>query len=209
VAALLAAIPFVELLGVLNQKMIVGAGAQKWVKEMEEDAARQIRFMLARHTPEELLKNLVFIALFAGVGEELFFRGILQRLFIRITRSPWLGIVITAVLFSAIHMQFLGFFPRVFLGVLLGVIYWYSGSLWPAILAHFLYDGLIIVVLYLNPQMMENPNAPLVKASQLIPMGLVSAAATGFLVWLMVKRSSSRFDQVYKDDFPPTDQLSF
>src|SRR5207237_3316846 len=133
-----------------------GESSNAWMKSMQEEAAMQIKFMLQNHTPVELVKNLVFISLFAGIGEEFFFRGVLQRIFIRWTQNPWMGIVLTAAIFSGIHFQFYGFFPRFALGILLGVIYWYSGSLWTAILAHFLYDASVIVFLYINPQMIND-----------------------------------------------------
>jgi membrane protease YdiL (CAAX protease family) len=138
---------------------------------MEEEAARQIKFMLQKRNPVELLKNLLFISVFAGIGEELFFRGILQRLLIRVTKNPWMGIILTAAIFSGIHFQFYGFLPRLLLGVLLGAIYWYSGSLWVAILAHFLYDAAIILLVYFNPQMLENPDATLLPGPAMAATG--------------------------------------
>jgi len=209
IAALLVSIPFVEYTGILNQKMIIGGEAQKWMKNMEEEAAKQIQFMLNKHTPKELFLNLIFISVFAGIGEELFFRGVLQRLFIKITKSPWAGIILTAALFSGFHLQFYGFLPRLFLGVLLGALYWYSGSLWTAIIAHFIYDGLIIVIAYANPEMIKDPNATIVDPAQLSLMALVSAALTFLVLWQMIKRSKTNYAAVYKDDNPPYDKFSF
>jgi membrane protease YdiL (CAAX protease family) len=209
ILALTLSIPLVEYLGILNQKMIVGDEAQKWMKSLEEEAAKQIQFMLSRHTVGELLTNLVFISLFAGIGEELFFRGILQRLFIRVTKNPWAGIILTAIIFSGFHMQFYGFFPRLFLGVLLGAIYWYSGSLWPAILAHFLYDAIIILAVYFNPGMMKDPNATIVDPAQLTIMALVSAVLTFIIVLQMIRKSNNSYEVVYEDDDPPLDKPPF
>jgi hypothetical protein len=209
VAALLVSIPFVEYMGLLNQKLIIGGEAQKWMKSMEEEAAKQVQFMLNKHTPGELFLNLIFISLFAGIGEELFFRGVLQRLFIKLTKSPWAGIIITAILFSGFHLQFFGFLPRLFLGVLLGALYWYSGSLWTAMLAHFVYDGLIIVIVYFKPGMVNDPNATIMDSAQLGLTALVSAALTVMVVWQMIKRSKASYVKVYKEDHPPYDEFSF
>jgi uncharacterized protein len=209
VAALLVSIPFVEYTGILNQKMIVGGDAQKWMKSMEEEAAKQIQFMLSKHTPGELFLNLIFISVFAGIGEELFFRGVLQRLFIKLTKNPWAGIILTAILFSGFHLQFFGFLPRLFLGILLGALYWYSGSLWTAILAHFVYDALIIVLVYANPQMIKDTNATIVDPAQLSIMALISAALTFVILWQMIKKTKTSYAAVYKDDNPPQDPFSF
>ena len=176
---------------------------------MEEQAAKQIEFMFRKRTPSELFLNLVFISLFAGIGEELFFRGVLQRLFIKITRSPWAGIIITAIIFSAIHLQFFGFFPRFFLGILLGALYWFSGSLWTAMLAHFAYDALIIVLAYFKPELIKDTNATIVNPSQLAVTALVSAALTFLILWQIVKKSKSKYATVYKNDHPSEDEFSF
>jgi uncharacterized protein len=197
------AYPFVEYIGYLNQKIPVGQSTEKWMKGMEEEAARQIRFMLRERTPAELIKNLVFISLFAGIGEELFFRGVLQRIFIRITQNPWMGIVLTAAIFSGIHFQFYGFFPRFILGILLGAIYWYSGSIWTAILAHFLYDAAVIVIIYFNPTLLENDAATLITGQQLqlIIGAVISLALTLLLLKQMQKKSVADYNEIYKDDF--------
>ena len=201
---ILVAYPFVEYVGFVNQKIPVGAETERWMKGMEEEAARQIKFMLQERTPAELLKNLVFIALFAGVGEELFFRGILQRMFIRLTRNPWMGIILTAAIFSGIHFQFYGFLPRLFLGVLLGAIYWYSGSLWIAMLAHFFYDAAVIVLVYFNPHMLENADATLIKGQEfaLLIGAMISLAVTFVILHQMQKKSITSYEAIYDDDFP-------
>jgi membrane protease YdiL (CAAX protease family) len=210
IVVMFAAIPMVEYIGALNQKMHLGPDTQKWMKGMEEEAAKQIQFMLAKHTVGELLTNLVFISLFAGIGEELFFRGILQRMFIRAFKNPWMGIVFTAAMFSAFHFQFFGFFPRLALGVVLGAIYWYSGSIWAAIIAHFIYDGFIIVLAYFNPSLVTNPDESIMSANNLLPLGIVSLIATVFLLWQMKKNSSVTYDEIYRDDKPSEiDKLSF
>ena len=209
IGVLLVSLPFVEYIGWLNHKMVLGAETQKWMKTMEEQAAKQIEFMFRKRTPTELFLNLVFISLFAGIGEELFFRGVLQRLFIKITRSPWAGIIITAIIFSAIHLQFFGFFPRFFLGILLGALYWFSGSLWTAMLAHFVYDALIIVLAYFKPELVKDTNATIVNPSQLAVTALISAALTFLILWQIVKKSKSQYAAVYKNDHPSEDEFSF
>jgi membrane protease YdiL (CAAX protease family) len=205
------AYPFVEYIGYLNQKIPVGESTEKWMKGLEEEAARQIRFMLKERTPAELVKNLIFISLFAGIGEELFFRGVLQRIFIRMTENPWMGIILTAAIFSGIHFQFYGFFPRFILGILLGAIYWYSGSVWTAILAHFLYDAAVILFVYFNPKLLDNTDATIIQgqAAQLLIGAAVSLGLTVLLLRQMKKRSVTDYHQVYRDDFTKPDGFSF
>ncbi len=209
IALLLFSIPLVEAIGLLNQKINLGGSIQQWMKTMEEDATRQLKFMLDRHSIKDLLANLFFIAVLAGVGEEIFFRGVLQRLFIRITKNPWVGIIITAILFSGFHFQFFGFFPRLLLGILLGALYWYSGSLWTAILAHFFYDALLVTLIYIYPHMLNDPAAGIIDSSRITVMAAISFALTSLLVWQLIKKSKSGYEQVYKDDHLPPNPFSF
>jgi uncharacterized protein len=206
---MLAAIPLVEYIGLLNKKMIIGSDATQWMKDLEDSANRQIKFMLKDRTVSEYIMNLIFIAVFAAVGEELFFRGVLQRLFIKLTKNPLIGIILSALLFSGFHLQFYGFFPRFFLGVILGLLYWYSGSLWTAIIAHFVYDAFLVTIIFNNPQLVENDNSTLVAPGILAILALVSAAICGLIVWRMIKTSPASYAEVYRNDEPPPDELSF
>ena len=173
------------------------------------DDAKQIKFMLSRHSVYELAANLIFIAVFAGVGEELFFRGVLQRIFIRMFKDPWAGIVLTAALFSAFHFQFFGFFPRLALGVLLGAMYWYSGSLWLPIIVHFLYDALVLVAIYLNPKYLENPEQPLINQANQVIGAVISVGLVVLILWYMKKKSQASYRETYHNDQMPKDQFSF
>lgn len=204
-AVMLVAIPMVEFTGSLNRELPVAESTRQWVQSMEDEAARTLQVMLGKATVPNLILNIIFIAAFAGVGEELFFRGIVQRLFIRATKSPWAGIIIAAVLFSFFHFQFFGFIPRMLLGIVLGAIYWYSGSIWPAIIAHFAYDAFFIVLAYFQPELIQNAEASVVDKSYLVVTGLVSTALVVGLVWLMKKHSKTNYKEVYAgEELPPS-----
>ncbi|MDQ3277242.1 MAG: hypothetical protein M3Q06_02885, partial [Bacteroidota bacterium] len=90
-------------------------------------------------------------------------------------------------------------------------IYWYSGSLWTAILAHFLYDAAVILAVYFNPQLLANPEATLIQgqAVQLIAGAVVSLILTIVLLLQMRKRSKTNYNEVYRDDFVKPDQFTF
>lgn len=209
IASLIVAIPLVEYTGTLNREINFG-GLQQWVQSMEDEAMQQIRFMLGKRTTGELVMNVIFIAVFAGIGEELLFRGVLQRLFIKATKNPWLGIIITAFFFSAMHLQFFGFIPRFLMGILLGAVYWYSGSLLVTMAAHFFYDALIIVLVYFNPQMLENNEAAMFNGSELLVTTLISAVLVGVMLWFMKKNSTVTYNDVYRnDEIPKHQDLSF
>ena len=97
------------------------------------------------------------IAIIPAIGEELLFRGVIQRIFTRWTRSNHWGIWIAAILFSALHMQFYGFVPRMLLGVLFGYLLVWSGSMWLPIIAHFLNNALAVIAMYMIDKELISP----------------------------------------------------
>lgn len=200
-------IPLVQLLGEWNRNVQFPSGIAQWMQDKEKEAAKITKILLSAHTIKDLILNIICIAALAAVGEELLFRGMAQRLLIKMFKSPWAGIIVSAILFSAIHLQFYGFVPRLVLGIFLGAMYWYSGSLWVAILGHFIYDALLIVLAYFYPSMLNDE--PTTKISSLALGGAISAAlvATSF-VW-MKKRSKVTYEEMYADDAVPNKDHPF
>ncbi|MCX6315840.1 MAG: CPBP family intramembrane metalloprotease [Bacteroidetes bacterium] len=198
---MIVSIPLIGFVGELNQRVEFPADIAGWMKKEEESAKRTINALLSRHTIKDLLLNLIFIAGLAAVGEELLFRGMIQRLLIKIFKSPWAGIIVAAILFSAMHVQFYGFIPRFMLGVFLGAAYWYSGSLWVPMLAHFVYDGLMIVLTYYKPEMIADEKG--VALSSMAVAASVSAALVGWILFRMKKESAATYESVYADDAIP------
>ena len=97
-----------------------------------------------------LVTNILMIAALAAVGEELLFRSVIQPFMIRICRSAFVGILVTSVLFSAMHFEFYGFIPRIILGIMLGYMFYITGSIWSSMLMHFVNNATIVVLYYLN-----------------------------------------------------------
>lgn len=207
VAIMLISIPLVNWLGELNKNFHFSTEVDSWMKRSEDEAAKTVQALLSKHTVKDLMLNIFFIAGLAAVGEELLFRGMVQRLLIKMFKTPWPGIIITAFLFSAMHMQFYGFLPRFLLGILLGAIYWYSGSLWTAILAHFVYDGLLIVLVYFNPAMLNDETS--VKLNNLALVGSISFAGVILLLEWMRKKTTTSYAEVYADDDKPVKDHPF
>ena len=123
---------------------------EEYLKMLEETASATTEKMLNVDTIGGLLLNLLVIALIPAVGEELTFRGVLQQGLMRRVKSPHVAIILSAAIFSFIHFQFYGFLPRMFLGILLGYMFYITGSLWTSIAMHFVNNGTTVVVYYLN-----------------------------------------------------------
>ena len=146
-------------LPVINWMMELNAGLhlpafmeslEHWMKTSEQQAERLTEALLSGTTVVDLLANLLVIALIPAIGEEIMFRGLLQRQFTELARNRHMGIVLTAVLFSAMHMQFFGFLPRFVLGLLLGYLYLWSRSLWLPVAAHFFNNAAAVLMTFLH-----------------------------------------------------------
>jgi membrane protease YdiL (CAAX protease family) len=169
---LLVSLPLEGWLGELNKLVHL----PEWMVKMQKDNDREVALFLHAATPFDLFINLLVVAVLPAFFEEICFRGALQRILIHIFKNPWAGIIVTGIFFSAFHMQFEGFLPRLFLGILLGAACWYSGSLWTSILAHLFYNGIQVVAVTYYPAMLnENPSIPLytVLISMVIVVGLL------------------------------------
>jgi membrane protease YdiL (CAAX protease family) len=105
--------------------------------------------MLTMHNFTDYLLNLFMIGVMAAVGEELIFRGALIPLLKGLSKSYWFAIIVSGVFFSLIHDDVAGFIPRAILGIILGISFVHTRSLWTSIVLHFLFNSLQVTALYL------------------------------------------------------------
>jgi len=125
---------------------------EKFARGMEDELKDITEFLTSFDSIGQLLLGLIVIAAIPGIGEEIVFRGLIQRKIHQSTLNPHIAIWATGLLFGVIHFQFYGMVPRMLLGVLFGYLYWWSGSLLLAMLAHFLTNGFTLVMLFLYQQ---------------------------------------------------------
>jgi len=143
--------PVIEFLSNLNQKMVL-PHFLKWMRDSEDQAQKITDVMLQMKTFWDMILDLLLIGLLTAIVEEFMFRGALQSILVRWTKNVHVAVWVTAILFSAFHMEFFGFLPRLLLGVLFGYFVAWSGSIWPAVWAHFLNNGSAVVITYLSQQ---------------------------------------------------------
>lgn len=157
--AVLMSLPLINLLVLINEQMQLPAflePVEKWMMASEEQLKTLTEAMLTMSSVSDLLVNLLIIAVVPAVAEELLFRGLLQRLFMDLTQNKHWAIWISAILFSAIHMQFYGFIPRMLLGAMFGYLLVWTGNIWIPILAHFVNNGFAVLAAYLFPSGGDN-----------------------------------------------------
>jgi len=146
-------LPFLSWIGSINQQMVLPeflSGMEDWMKKTEEAASQQIVAFLNVKTFGAIFFNFIMVALIPGIGEELLFRGVLVRLFKKWFGNIHLAVIVSSVLFSALHMQFYGFLPRLALGMILGYAFVWTSSLWVPMILHFLNNATILMVYYMN-----------------------------------------------------------
>ena len=123
------------------------SGVEEWMKLKEDEAAELIGLLIPSDSAGFML-NIFIIAILPAISEELFFRGVLQRIFYGFFKSPHTAIWFTAILFSATHLQFYGFVPRLILGLSFGYLYYWGRTLWLPVIAHFVNNATAVAVEY-------------------------------------------------------------
>lgn len=147
---------------------------------LEKGSNETLMALLKMEDGFEFVQNVIVMAAIPALCEEWLFRGVIQKKLVTSLPKPWMGIVLTAIIFSAIHFQFAGFIPRMFLGILLGYLYFFSGNIWIAIWGHFVFNGIQVLSKFLNIQSEEvlpdnlvpNPDMIWVIISALLTVGV-------------------------------------
>lgn len=136
-------------LATLNEMLPASAELTSYFKGLEQSYMKQVEVMSQMNGIHDLLITLVVMAAVPAIFEEVFFRGGFQNMMHRSTGNLWVSVIITSILFSAIHFSFYGFFARTALGIVLGLLYAYSKNLWMPVIAHFLNNAIAVVQVYL------------------------------------------------------------
>ena len=137
----------VNYLGYLNGHLNLPdalQGLETAIRDMEDQAAMLTEAMLAVDSWHLWALNMLVLAVLPAIGEELLFRGALLHVLVRWIKRRHVAVWVCAAVFSFIHFQFYGFLPRLLMGALLGYLVIWSGSLLPAMIAHFINNGLAV-----------------------------------------------------------------
>ena len=151
ICAMLFCIPIINYLALWNEAIHLPqflSGIEDWMRAYETKSAVIMEYFLCMDTYSDLFINLFVIALIPAIGEEFLFRGVIQRGLTKWKNNPHFGIWISAFLFSALHMQFLGFVPRFLIGGFFGYLFLWSGSIWLPVIAHFINNALAVVLIF-------------------------------------------------------------
>jgi membrane protease YdiL (CAAX protease family) len=171
---------------------------------MEDSRSAQEAALIHINSFSRYLGSLIIIGFLPGLFEEVAFRSGLQNLMTRWFKGPVIAIILTSIVFSLVHISYYGFLVRFALGVILGLIFYYSGNIWLSVLFHFLYNGLQVTALYLytiagtKQQKEIEENFPL----------WAGAVALILIIYLFIyfrKISLIQKEKANNDDFPGDD----
>jgi uncharacterized protein len=167
------------------------APLEQWIRDKEKSLEGITKYLTTFNSPGQLLVAILVIAVIPAIGEEVLFRGVLQRNFSYWTGNVHIGIWLAAILFSAIHVQFLGFFPRMLLGALFGYVYVWSGNIWVPIFAHFVNNGFTVFMVYMHQRKMTTVN---IENNESIPIwgAIISVLVTAGLMYYFRQNNRSQ-----------------
>lgn len=179
--------PIIEWFSIVNQHLVLPSWMNQlelWMRNSEDQANEITKAFLTTKSIGGLLGNLFIVAVLPAIGEELLFRGLLQKLIKKMIGNSHLAIWITATLFSALHLQFFGFLPRLLLGALFGYLLEWTGTLWLPMIAHFINNAAGVIIFYVTGAGLEpdQPDAPIFDNNTFFLV-----IGSGIVVFLLLK----------------------
>jgi len=166
---------------------------ENWMRTMEDAAELMVGKFMKVEGISGLLFNVFMIAMLPALGEELMFRGVIQRIFSNWTKNYHWGIWIAAFLFSAMHIQFYGFLPRMALGAMFGYLLVWTGTMWVPILAHFVNNTMGVLGYYLiNKGAITKDVEEWGTGKEQLPLVIFSMVSVGYLLFLIYRSEKGK-----------------
>lgn len=177
-------------LGELNLMIPLPKSTELYFKKWEDEYNKEVLSITNMKSGFDYIISLLVLALLPAIFEEMLFRGCLQKIMISLTRNAFIGILITSIIFSAIHFSFYGFLPRLFLGLMLGYIFYYSKNIWLNIIAHFLNNAYPLTAMY-GLARQGRPSEEVLQDTFPLYYGLIGAVIL-VLLFISFKKESER-----------------
>ncbi len=203
IAIIICSGPLIDALSSLNNMIPLPASTKAFFDSLEKSYEDQVKVIAEVKSVQQFVLSLIMIALLPAIFEEILFRGALQGLLHRWWKSGWLAVVVTSVLFSAIHASWYGFIPRIALGLILGSIFFITQNIWYSIVVHFANNAAVVCYMYYN--YLHNKPVSL-QGDTIFPMwsGLLSLALIILLFrWLSRDFACSAPQQISYDPRNP------
>ncbi|MGC4037920.1 MAG: CPBP family intramembrane metalloprotease [Chitinophagaceae bacterium] len=208
IVIMLAALPLVAGLSDLTEKLPFSKAMFDRFKAAEDAYSKQVEIIGRMNDFKDYLASLFMLALLPAVFEETIFRGGVQNLLSRWWKKPILAIIVTSIVFSAVHGSYLGFLSRVMLGFVLGWMYHRTGNLWLSVIAHGFYNGTAVTILYITK--LNNPKIDPTKTDPQFPIwtAIVAVAVVCGLFILFERVSKYQVDRPGEEELLPIESTT-
>ena len=194
---------FIVLLGVAQLFLLISnyvgydflpIDVKKFLKE-QQDFNTKIQEGFISTSFRSFLFNIVLLSILPAIGEELFFRGILQKTCIGIFKNNIAGIGVTSLVFGMLHFQIENLLSIIFASILLGLIYDYSKNILLTILLHFGFNFFSLISMQgIRMELISENNLEIFSNYVMIPLGL------GMLTYLIIKKIFWKKDLFFSVD---------
>jgi len=182
--------PIDNLAALINKQMELPSfmePIENWMHQEEDSAERITTSLVGNYGIWVLIANLIVIAMTAGITEEFLFRGALQRIFSQWTSNHHIVIWETAIIFSAFHLQFFGFLPRMLLGAYFGYLLYWSRNIWIPVFAHFVNNAFAIIGMSNEPMKNNEYINGDISTQHLLPYTII-AIIMSILFWICIRK---------------------
>ena len=192
---MMAALPVVSMLQEITEMFPWKQATLLRFKEAEDVYNKQVAIMARMNDFTDYIISVIIIAFLPAVFEEVLFRGAVQNLFSRWFKAPVLAIIVTSIIFSAIHGSYLGFLSRFALSVILGWMYYRTGNLWLSIISHFFNNAFAVTMLYLSSKPGEKIDPSKIDDRFPLWIGILGLAVVVALFLLFEKLNEKQIDR--------------
>lgn len=165
----------------------------EWMDSMDEESIDSLMKMLQMDGIGDLIVNLIIIAIIPAIGEELLFRGVIQRELVKKMKNPHIAIFLASAIFSGFHMQIQGFLPKLIIGLVLGYAYYWTKSIWYPMFIHFANNGLQTVLLFFMGDKLDATQETAEKPEILYL--IIGVIISCFLCYRLAKHIKTQIDE--------------
>ncbi|QES90066.1 CPBP family intramembrane glutamic endopeptidase [Rhizosphaericola mali] len=136
------------LMGDINQWIPIPKNWATYFQGLEDAYYKEVFALMQMHGIGDLIVSILLVAALPAFLEELYFRGSLQSVFVKWFKNPHVAIIVSSIIFSAIHGSYYGFLPRFFLGIALGYIYYWGKDIKLNMFLHFINNTVSVIGIY-------------------------------------------------------------
>jgi uncharacterized protein len=187
-------IPIIDILMQWNEMIRFPVAIENRFHQLENEASDLTEKLLSGKSFSDLMINIFVIAIIPAIGEEFLFRGVLQRLFYDWLKNGQFAIIVGAILFSGIHLQFYGFIPRMILGILFGYLFYWSNNIWLPVIGHFLNNFITVIMQFINSNEIVNlQNFSFGLTQNGVMLLIITIVLASLLIFIIRKTCLTRF----------------